>query len=153
MQTFEHRFVVKAPVEEVSAFHFRPDALKLLGPPASRMQMHQFDPLADGSIADFTIWLGGLIPIHWRALHSEVSEEGFIDTQVEGPMKSWVHVHSFRSLDKHKSEVVDSITYEHPAGLAGLWTRLLFSKAALYTMFKGRQMATQREVMKRWLET
>jgi hypothetical protein len=43
------------------------------------------EPLAEGSISDFTLWFGPL-PIRWTARHSHIDPlHGFTDTQVRGP--------------------------------------------------------------------
>ena len=86
MPVFDFRFTVAAPLAAVSAFHFQTGILKALTPPLMIMQVHRFDPLANGSIGEFTIWMGP-IPVRWVAEHSEVSQTGFIDTQIHGPMK------------------------------------------------------------------
>ena len=81
MPTFDYRFTVNAPLAAVSAFHFEPGILKTLTPPLMIMQVHRFDPLAEGSIGEFTMWMGP-IPVHWKAEHSGVTSSGFTDTQV-----------------------------------------------------------------------
>ena len=145
MPVFDHRFTVDAPVEAVSAFHFQTGILKVLTPPFMIMQVHRFDPLANGSIGEFTIWMGP-IPVRWRAEHSEVSEAGFIDTQTAGPMKSWQHTHRFNSITSGSTEVHDHIEFSHHSGWRGLWSRLLFPKIALIALFTYRRWATHRGI-------
>ena len=94
MPLFNYEFSVDAPVEIVSQFHGSTDVLKKLSPPPMFVKIHDFGELQDGMIADFTLWLGP-IPLHWRALHSNVSESGFTDTQIEGPLATWAHTHTF----------------------------------------------------------
>ena len=108
----------------------------------------RFDPLAEGSIGEFTMWLGP-IPVRWKAQHSAVSETSFTDTQVAGPMKSWVHCHTFSQIDEHTTEVHEHIEFEHFGGLKGLWSRLLFPRPALSVLFTIRKMITRREVWRR----
>lgn len=148
MATFDFRFQVDAPVEAVSAFHFEPGILKTLTPPLMIMQVHRFEPLAEGSVAEFTMWMGPL-PVHWTAVHSDVSDSGFTDTQVSGPMKSWVHTHRFRSIDHDRTEVHEHIDFEHYGGLRGVRSRLLFPRPGLVALFTIRKMITRREVGKR----
>lgn len=144
MPVFESRFQVAASVSVVSEFHFQRGILKRLTPPLTYMQVHRFDELANGSIADFTIWMGP-IPVHWVAEHSEVTSTRFIDTQKTGPMKYWKHTHSLTAIDDASSEVHDYIEYEHDTGLRGLWSRLLFPRIALVTLFQYRRWVTQRD--------
>jgi ligand-binding SRPBCC domain-containing protein len=148
VHVFDYRFRVAAPVSAVSAFHFEPGILKQLTPPLMIMQVHQFDPLSDGSIGHFTMWMGP-IPVRWKARHSGVSPTGFTDTQIEGPMKSWVHTHRFNSISETETEVHEHIEYEHDSGLRGLWSRLLFPLPALHALFRIRAWITRRELRKR----
>lgn len=148
MLTFDHSFTVPAPLHKVVRFHSDTRVLKQLTPPPAIMQVHKFEPLAEGSIADFTIWFGP-IPIHWVAVHTNVNpEQGFIDTQQDGPMAHWVHTHSFTSEGDNLSRVNDHIEYQHHPGIKGLLTRLLFAKPGLQAMFTYRKMITRREIAK-----
>ena len=148
MKVFDFRFTVDAPLQAVSAFHHEPGILKTLTPPFMIMQVHRFDPLAEGSIGEFTMWMGP-VPVRWKAVHSNVSETGFTDTQAEGPMKSWVHTHTFHAVDECTTEVHEHIEYEHHVGLKGVWSRLLFPKSGLLALFTIRKMITRRAVKKR----
>lgn len=148
MPTFDYRFTVKAPVSAVSAFHFEPGILKTLTPPLMIMQVHRFDPLAEGAIGEFTMWMGP-IPVRWTARHSGVSEAQFTDTQIAGPMKRWVHTHRFTPIDSDNTEVHEHIEFEHHSGLRGIWSRMLFPRIGLVSLFTIRKMITRREVTKR----
>lgn len=148
MPVFDYRFTVDAPLRSVSAFHFERGILKALTPPLMIMQVHRFDPLAEDSIGEFTMWMGP-VPVRWKALHSAVSETGFTDTQVSGPMKSWVHTHTFTALADDRTEVHEHIEFEHFPGLRGLWSRLLFPRPALWLLFTYRRWATRRAVAAR----
>ncbi|MFZ9091712.1 MAG: SRPBCC family protein [Planctomycetaceae bacterium] len=143
MAVFEFRFKVSAPLKVVSDFHFQQGILRKLTPPLMIMQVHRFDPLADGSIGDFTMWMGP-IPVRWTARHQDVSVETFTDVQIKGPMKEWAHCHTFRALDDSTTEVHEHIEFEHHGGLRGLWSRLLFPKPALFMLFCWRAFATRR---------
>lgn len=147
MPVFDYRFTVNAPVEAVAAFHFQPGILKKLTPPLMIMQVHKFEPLAEGSTAEFTMWMGP-IPVRWKAVHSNVSQTGFTDTQQTGPMKFWQHTHSFTAIDEHTTEVHEHIEFEHFGGLKGIWSRMLFPPAGLAALFTIRKLITQREVTK-----
>lgn len=148
MTVFDFKFIVPAPVQVVSDFHFEPGILKILTPPLMIMQVHQFEPLAEGSIGEFTMWMGP-IPVYWKAIHSNVSASGFTDTQAEGPLESWAHTHLFTAVDKSHTEVHEHIEFTHAAGLKGIWSRLLFPKPALWLLFQIRKAITRREVKKR----
>ena len=145
MPVFDYRFTVNAPCEAVSAFHFRTGILKALTPPMMIMQVHRFDPLANGSIGEFTICMGP-IPVRWVAEHSDVSLTGFVDTQISGPMKLWKHTHRFNRVSPQVTEVHEHIEFEHHSGLRGIWSRMLFPRIALIVLFTYRRWATRRAV-------
>lgn len=142
---FEHAFTVDAPLAAVAEFHSDTRALKKLTPFPIIAQIHDYEPLADGSNARFTLWFGPL-PVRWHAIHSEVGPNGFVDTQVAGPLKSWRHTHRFAALGPEKTRVEDSITYEHDSGARGLFSRLLFARPGLWFLFTARKYLTRRGV-------
>ncbi len=142
--SFSSRFEVRAPLEAVARFHADPRALTRLTPPPTLMRVHRMDPLGEGSVSEFTMWIGP-IPIRWRAVHSGVKRlKGFTDTAERGPMARWIHRHAYRALTPDRTEVSDQIWYQHPAGWRGLLTRLLFSKLPLRMLFRYRAWATRR---------
>ena len=141
--TFTAAFTVKAPIEAVAEFHGDTRALKKLSPPPMVVQLHRVDPMAEGSVSEFTLWLGP-IPIHWQAVHSQVSPSGFTDTQEKGPLAFLRHTHHFQTLPDGVTKIEDRVEYQHYAGIKGLFSRLLFSKTGLTGLFTYRKWATQR---------
>jgi ligand-binding SRPBCC domain-containing protein len=142
MPIFTYAFAVNAPVTAVSAFHHDTSVLKTLTPPPIFAQIHRFDPMGEGAVAEFTLWFGPL-PVRWQAIHSEVGEGGFTDTQVSGPLQSWQHRHSFIPLDANRTRIEERIEYSHHDGPHGLLSRLLFAKPGLYLLFTARKMITR----------
>lgn len=142
MKTFNHQFIVTAPQDAVSAFHEDTQVLKRLTPPPLFVQLHEFQPLAEGSTAEFTLWIGP-IPTRWRSVHHDVGPHGFTDRQASGPLKHWRHTHRFTSIEDGRTLVSEKIEYEHPQGLAGLLTRLLFNRPGLTLLFKYREVVTR----------
>lgn len=143
MPTFDFSFTVKAPLHDVTEFHRDTSALKKLTPPPMIVQIHEVEPMGEGSISRFTLWFGPL-PIRWKAVHSRVSSYGFTDTQQEGPAKSWVHTHTFTPINDSETRIDEHIEYEHGTGFWGVVTRVLFAKPNLYIMF------TYRKIVTRW---
>lgn len=142
MPLFETSFTVNAPLIAVAAFHADTSALKILNPPFIFVQFHRVDPLADGSISEFTLWIGP-IPIRWRAIHSNVGPFGFTDTLKKGPMASWQHTHRFESVDPDTTRICEHIEYEYPSGWRGLTSRILFGSLGLKALFAYRKWATR----------
>lgn len=143
MPTFEHAFTVTAPRAAVAEFHADARALKKLTPPPLFVRLHRAGRLAEGAMADFTMWFGP-IPVRWQALHYNVNDEGFTDVQTRGPLSHWRHTHRFIPLDDHHTRVHDYVAYEHPAGPRGWLTRLLFNPASLTFLFTFRRYVTRR---------
>ena len=110
---YQHRFTVKAPLSVVAQFHKDTRALRDLTPPPMTVKFNNVEPLADGSVADFTLQFGP-VSVRWLAIHSEVTEQnGFVDTQQEGPFQSWRHHHKFRAINEQTTEVIDEIEAEY----------------------------------------
>ncbi|MEZ6061667.1 MAG: hypothetical protein R3C19_15070 [Planctomycetaceae bacterium] len=147
MQHFDYRFTVDAPVDAVASFHFQPDAFRKLTPPLTIVKMHRAEPPSDGSVTEFTMWIGPF-PIYWKAVHSSVSPSGFTDTQDAGPMKFWRHTHRFAAITPATTEVHEHIEYQHHDGWMGLRSRLLFSRPALRALFAIRKFRTRRALRK-----
>ena len=146
MPTFDHTFTVKAPLSKVAEFHFDASVIKRLTPPFIIIQLHNIEPMAEGSISDFSLWLGPL-PVRWLAIHSDVDpQRGFTDTQQQGPFKQWVHTHTFTAEGDNQTRVTDHIEYEHHPGWRGLISRLLFPRVGLLLTFTYRKMITRRSV-------
>ena len=99
--TFAHHltFTLQLPgvtVQQLHDFHHRPDAFQLLSPPGSvRKVTGDIGPLHDGQRLVLHLRKFGL-PLQWVALHSRVSPNGFMDTQLSGPFAAWQHQHLFQ---------------------------------------------------------
>lgn len=145
MPIFDFSFRVPASLEAVRQFHHDTSALKRLTPPPTIVQLHEIEPLAEGSVSRFTLWVGP-IPLHWTAQHRNVTDHGFTDIQVKGPAQKWEHTHTFVPLDEKQTEIREHIEYEHFPGSRGLLTRVLFAKPNLYFMFSYRRWVTRRYV-------
>ncbi len=145
---YQHRFIVKAPLVEVTGFHLHPAGLAQLTPPPTFLRIHHaHDPIRQGDRLTFTLWLGP-IPVYWESLFPEVTETGFVDTQGQGPFRAWEHRHSFIPLDENTTEVVDVVEAHlrwHP------WKTFiaLIMWAALPVLFTYRARQTRRQLEKR----
>jgi ligand-binding SRPBCC domain-containing protein len=142
MPQFDYRFTVNAPLQAVREFHHDTSALKKLTPPPTIVQLHNIEPLSEGSVSEFTLWVGPL-PLRWKAVHRGVSEQGFTDVQAAGPAGKWEHTHTFRAVTPQTTEINEHIKYEHKNGFWGIVTRILFAKPNLYLMFTFRKFVTR----------
>jgi ligand-binding SRPBCC domain-containing protein len=142
LPTFDYRFRVDAPLPAVREFHRDTRALRRLTPPPTLVQLHSVEPLAEGSVSRFTLWVGPL-PLHWTAVHRNVSANGFTDVQTAGPVRKWEHTHRFTPLGENSTEIHEHIEFEHHPTAWGLLTRLLFASPNLYLMFTYRKLVTR----------
>jgi ligand-binding SRPBCC domain-containing protein len=130
----------------VVAFHQDSTGLKELSPPLMFIRLKKAEPIAEGSVVDFRMWLGP-IPIDWIAVHSDVTENGFTDTQVSGPFTSWTHRHTFHLLDSRMAEVVDEIQAKPGRGLYwGLVSRLMWLGLPVLFAYRARVLKRKLEV-------
>ena len=143
MPVFDFSFTVNAPLSVVRDFHRDTSALKRLTPPPTFVQIHSIEPMAEGSVSKFTLWVGPL-PLRWTAVHRDVSDRGFTDVQAAGPAARWEHTHTFEPLPDGRTRIREHIEFEHRRGPWGLVTRLLFSWPNLWLMFGYRRWVTRR---------
>ena len=148
MPIFDYIFTVQAPLAVVRHFHRDTKTLKRLTPPPTVVQLHQIEPLAEGSVSKFTLWVGPL-PLRWKAVHYDVSEQGFTDVQEEGPAAKWRHTHNFTHVTDDVTEIHEHVEYEHRSGPWGIVTRVLFARPNLYLMFTYRKIATRWHLRRR----
>ncbi len=106
---FRHTFRVNAKQDAVDSFHQDPQILRSITPFPIMIQFHHVEPIIEGSSVDFTLWFGP-IPVRWVAEHSRVGlDNGFVDEQIRGPFKRWVHQHVFEPISAQTTEVIDEI--------------------------------------------
>lgn len=72
--------------------------------------------LREGVLIDYALRVRG-VPLRWR---SEITvwdpPHRFVDRQVRGPYRRWVHEHRFVSLDGGETLVEDRVEYAVPGG-------------------------------------
>ena len=143
MLHFQYSSLINSSVENVWQFHERPDILKLLTPPWQPVKVIRREGgLGVGAISEFRLILGP-IPVKWLAKHIECQPNSlFVDEQIAGPMKSWVHRHQFETIDG-QTKLTDAISYELPGGwlaelILGWWV-----EARLQDMFRYRHQVTK----------
>ncbi|MDJ0902099.1 MAG: SRPBCC family protein [Xenococcus sp. MO_188.B8] len=143
MLHFQYSSLINSSVENVWQFHERPDILKLLTPPWQPVKVIRREGgLGVGAISEFRLILGP-IPVKWLAKHIECQPNSlFVDEQIAGPMKSWVHRHQFETIDG-QTKLTDAIAYELPGGwlaelILGWWV-----EARLQDMFRYRHQVTK----------
>ena len=143
--TFERSSIINAPASEVRAWHFRKGAFEKLSPPWEKANVIESPgELKDGARAVIEVGMGP-IKQRWVAVH-EITEDGFIDRQEEGPFAFWEHHHRFLPVDDESCRLVDSIQYRLPFGFLGKVFGGPLVRRKLDRMFTYRHEVTKREL-------
>jgi ligand-binding SRPBCC domain-containing protein len=143
MQTFRLERHIEVPRQRDEVFPFFADAgnLETLTPPWLRFRIVTPQPIAMGVGAriDYRLSLRG-IPLRWT---SEITAWEpplrFVDTQIRGPYRKWVHEHLFEEVDGG-TRIIDRVDYAVPGGAV---VRRLFVLPQLTGIFDYRRHVMQ----------
>ena len=117
VHTLERFLVLPRSPAEVALFFADPANLVRLTPPWLDFRILTPLPLAlrRGTLIDYRIRLRG-VPLRWRSLISAWDPpRGFIDEQVRGPYRLWIHEHLFEPAPGG-TRVTDRVQYAAPGG-------------------------------------
>lgn len=139
------------PVPRERAFGFFADAFQLeaITPPWLRFQVLTPPPIdmRAGALIDYRLRVHGL-PVKWR---TEISvwepPVRFVDRQLSGPYRLWVHEHTFEERDGG-TLVRDEVTYRVPYGrVVGGLAHWLTVRRDLEAIFRYRREALERLIV------
>lgn len=114
---FEREAVIGRPLAEVFAFFSNPANLAELTPPEMHFRMTDIstEAIGEGTRIDYALRVK-LLPLKWTSLIQEWEPPfRFVDVQLSGPYKSWVHEHTFEDLGD-ETLVRDRVWYRVPGG-------------------------------------
>ena len=143
--TIERRQVVPMPLAETFAFYAEPRNLARITPRWLHFRMVCGESLTmrKGLRIHYRIRPFG-IPQRWT---SEITEfdppHRFVDEQIEGPYRSWRHVHEFREV-AGGTEIFDRVAYELPLGPLGRIAHALVVRRQLQSIFGYRERTIAR---------
>ena len=114
----ETRIRLAQPRERIFEFFADPQNLERLTPPSLRFEILSKDARVTrpGTRLDYRLRIRG-IPVRWQ---SEISvwepPARFVDRQVRGPYRLWIHEHTFANDDAGGTWVGDNVEYAVPGG-------------------------------------
>ena len=134
---YRFQSVIDAPVSKVFAFHERPEALELLTPPGQKLEVvERTGGIQPGGRVVLRVPMGPF-RVKWVALHTAYEKDRlFVDKQVEGPFRKWIHRHEFEPMGT-KTLYVDVVDFEFFGGPLTEWAVRL----QLGAMFRHRHKA------------
>lgn len=128
---------VSRPLEQVFAFFSDPHNLERITPPFLHFRILTPEStleMREGLLIDYALRIRGL-PVRWR---SEISRWDpphlFVDTQVRGPYRKWIHEHRFTSVGD-STLVEDRVEY---SVLGGKFVHRFFVQRDLEKIFSYR---------------
>lgn len=134
-----------APIERVFAFFERPENLEAITPPFLHFRITTPGPclIERGALIDYRLRLHG-VPIRWRTRIAEYEPPRmFVDEQLHGPYRVWVHTHTFEPTRSDGTLMRDRVRYELPRvpfrGWINRW--LVEPDLARIFDFRGREIA------------
>lgn len=143
-RTFLRTTAVKTSATALFDWHEAPGAFQRLTPPGEPVRVvRQVGGIRDG--AQVSVLVGPWpFSLRWDLEHRDYRHgESFTDQQVQGPFKSWRHVHRMLPTGRDTCELEDRIEYELPFGFLGDLAARLFVEPKLRRLFDFRHRVTR----------
>lgn len=136
---FERQQFIARPLDEVFAFFSDASNLGLITPDWLHFRIFTPQPIAmqAGTLIDYQIKLFS-VPMRWRTRIDYFDPpHQFIDRQVRGPYKFWLHTHEFKATDGG-TLITDRVEYQLRLGPIGWIANKVFVARTLARIFDHR---------------
>lgn len=136
---FRSQTTLDKPIEEVFEFFSNAQNLELLTPTSLKFKILTSIPIEmkTGTVIDYKISLFG-IPMKWKSEITDFQEGArFIDSQIKGPYRKWVHLHEFESINGG-TLMTDTVDYEIGFGSLGTIAHAVVVKKEIERIFRYR---------------
>ena len=134
---YESKVFLQQPRGKVFGFFAEARNLEALTPPWIHFQILTPMPIKiqEGTLIDYRLKIHGL-PVRWRTeIATWEPPVRFVDTQVHGPYRVWIHEHQFLETEDGTS-MIDTVNYDV---LGGTLIDRLFVRSDIERVFAYRQ--------------
>ena len=108
--------MIDLPRRDVFDFFSKAENLEKITPPEMGFHIITSRPIEmhEGTLIEYRINLNG-IPMGWKTLISKWDPPNeFVDEQLSGPYKQWIHRHTFIDAGPNKTLIKDEVRYRLP---------------------------------------
>jgi ligand-binding SRPBCC domain-containing protein len=112
----KREMTVELPRAEVFEFFSNAANLERITPAELNFQITSPQPIEmrEGALIEYRLKLNGF-PMNWKTLISKWDPPNeFIDEQLSGPYKQWIHRHTFTEVDANTTLIEDEVKYRLP---------------------------------------
>jgi ligand-binding SRPBCC domain-containing protein len=134
---------IARPVSEVFEFFADAGNLERITPPLLRFKILEAPAaVTEGSLISYKLRVHR-VPVRWvTRIDLFERDKRFIDRQLSGPYKLWVHRHEFQAQGS-TTVIRDEVRYQLPLGILGAIAHMLFVRRDLSQIFAYRQQAVE----------
>lgn len=153
MYSLSTKIKINAPIDEAWSFFTKPKNLSNLSPNDVKFKIisGKSDSFYEGKIISYKIKIFPFTFINWTTEITKVVENKlFIDKQLFGPYKLWVHEHHFIQNDDGTTTISDKVKYKLFFNTFSKILHKLFIKKKLISIFNFRRSKSKELFNNSW---